>query len=134
MANVRGLPQILISQELSSILCLAPGLLPSEAWTLWGPSLKQQEIEGDCWSTLITSPSGLKLSPCQISEMWMPRDLYGKILSLSLGSLTPSSRTMVFNLIANPLGGIVVIWAFRIGTPPWLIYRGMDKPRLLIKS
>ena len=29
----------------------------------------------------------------------MPRDLFGKILSLDLGSLIPSSRTMVFSLI-----------------------------------
>ena len=41
-------------------------------------------------------------------------------ISLGLGSLTPSSQTMVFSLIVKPLGGTVVIWALRIGTPPRL--------------
>ena len=134
MTNVRSMPQIFISQGVSSINCLTLGLLPSGAWTLWGHSLKQQEIGGDCWSALITLPSGLKLSPCQILEMWTPRDLCGKILSLGLGSLTPSSQTMVFSLIAKPLGGTIVIWVLRIGTPPWLIHRGMDRSRLSIRS
>ena len=34
--------------------------------------------------------------------------LFGKILSLSLGSPISSSRTMAFSLIAKPSGGIVV--------------------------
>ena len=134
MTNVRDMPQIFINQGVSSIFCLAPGLLPSGAWKLWGLSLKQQEIRGGCWSALITSPSGLKLSPCQILEMWKPRDLCGKILSLGLGSLTPSSRTIVFNLIVRPSRDTIVIWALGIGTPPWLIHKGVDRPRLTIKS
>ena len=40
----------------------------------------------------------------------MPRDLFGKILSLGLGSLTHSSLIMDFSLIAKPSGGIVVTW------------------------
>ena len=64
----------------------------------------------------------------------MPRDLCGKILLLDLGSLVPSSLTMVFSLIVRPLRGIVVISALRIGTLPWLTHRGMDRPRLSIRS
>ena len=90
----------------------------SGAWTLWVISLKQQEIGDDYWSTLIILPSGLKLIPCQISEMWMSKGLCGKILSLGLGSFIPSSLTMVFSLIARPSGGTVVNWVLRIGTPP----------------
>ena len=116
-----------------SILCLASGLLSSGAWTLWGFSLKQREIGGGCWSALITSPSRMKLSPYQILEMWTLRNLCGKILSLSLGFLTPISQSMVFDLIAKPSGGTVVIWALRIGTPPQLIPKGMDRPRLSIR-
>ena len=60
----------------------------------------------------------------------MPRDSCGKILSLDLGFLILSSRTMVFNLIAKHSGGTVVTWALRIGIQLRLIPRGMDRPRL----
>jgi len=39
------------------------------------------------------------------------RNLFGRILSLGLESLMPSSRTTDCNLIARPSGGIVVTWA-----------------------
>ena len=63
-----------------------------------------------------------------------PRDLFGKILSLGLGSLIPLSRIMVFSLIARPLGGTVVTWELRIDIPPRFIPEGMDRPRLSIRS
>ena len=61
------------------------------------------------------------------------RNLFGRILSLGLESLIPSSRIMGFSLIAKPSAGTVVNWALRIGTSPRLILKGMDKPRLLIR-
>ena len=64
----------------------------------------------------------------------MPKDLCGKVLSLDLGSPIPSSRTMVFNLIEKLSGGTIVTWEFRIGIPPLLIHRGMDRLRLSIRS
>ena len=64
----------------------------------------------------------------------MPKDLFVKILSLGLGSLIPSSQTMVFSLIAKPSGGIVVTYVLRIGIPPQLIHRGIDRLRLPIKT
>ena len=64
----------------------------------------------------------------------MPRDLFGKKLSLGLGSLIHSSRIMDFNLIAKPSEGIVVTWKLRIGIPPRLTHEGMDKLGLLIRS
>ena len=63
----------------------------------------------------------------------MPRDLFGKILSLGLESLIHSSRTIVFSLIAKPSRGIAVTWALQISIPPRLIHRGMDRLRLLIR-
>ena len=66
--------------------------------------------------------------------MWIPRDLFGKILSLGLGSHIPLSLIMVFNLIAKLSGGIVVTWELRIDIPPQLILRGMGRPRLSTRS
>ena len=63
----------------------------------------------------------------------MPRDLSGKILSPSLGSLIPSSWTMGFNLTVRPSGDTIVTWALQIGILPWLIHRGMDRLRLSIR-
>ena len=53
----------------------------------------------------------------------MPRDLFGKILSLGLGSPIPSSRTMVFSLIAMPSRGTIMTWELQIGIPPSLSTR-----------
>ena len=103
-------------------------------WTLWSPSLRQHEIESGCWLALTTSPNGLKLSPCQISEIWTPRGLYGKILSRGLRSLIPSSRTMGFSLIAKLSEGTVVNWVSRIGTRLRPIHKRTNRPRLSIKS
>ena len=103
-------------------------------WTLWSPSLRQHEIEGGCWLASTTSPNGLKLSPCQISEIWTPRGLYGKILSRSLGSFIPSSRTMGFSLIAKLSKGTVVNWVSRISTRLRPIHKRTNRPRLSIKS
>ena len=64
----------------------------------------------------------------------MLRDLCGKILLLGLRSLIPLSRTMGFSLIVKPSRGTVVNWASRIGTQLWIIHKGMDRPRLLIRS
>ena len=64
----------------------------------------------------------------------MSRGLCGRILSLDLGFLTPSSQTMGFSLIAKLLEGTVVNWVSRIGTQFWLIHKGMDRLRLSIKS
>ena len=63
----------------------------------------------------------------------MPRDLFEKILSLGLGSLIPSSRTMAFSLMARLSRDTVVTWALRIGILSRLIQRGMDRLRLLIR-
>ena len=52
---------------------------------------KEVGIRDGCWSVRITSPSGLNLNYWQILGTWMSRDLFGKILSLSLGSPIPSS-------------------------------------------
>jgi len=75
----------------------------SNPWpfTQWG-------IRDGCWSAWITSPNELKLSHWKISRIWMPKDLFGKILSLGLESLVPSSQTMIFSLIAKLSGGTVV--------------------------
>ena len=37
-------------------------------------------------------------------------------------------------LIARPLGAIVMTWELRIGIPPQPIHKGMDKLRLSIRS
>ena len=60
--------------------------------------------------------------------------LCGRILSLDLRSLIPSTQTMRFNLIAKLSEGIVVIWVLEIDTQLWLTHKGMDRPGLLIKS
>ena len=134
MTSAKDLPQTFINQEESLILCPALNPLFNGPWILLDLSLKQQGIKCGCWSAQITSLSGLKLNHWQISGTWMPRDLFGKILSLGLGSLTPSSLIMVFSLIAKPLGGIVVTWELRIGIPLQLTHKGMDRPRLLTRS
>ena len=64
----------------------------------------------------------------------MLQDLFGKILLLDLASLTPSSRIMAFSLIARPLRGIVMTWELQIDISPWLTPKGMDRPRLSIRS
>ena len=57
-----------------------------------------------------------------------------KVLSLNLGFLIPSSQIMGFNLIAKLLGGTAASWVLRIGIQLQLTHRGMDRPRLLIRS
>ena len=64
----------------------------------------------------------------------MLKDLFGKILLLDLASFTPLSRIMAFSLIARPSGGTVVIWELQIDIPPRLTPKGMNKPRLSIRS
>ena len=64
----------------------------------------------------------------------MPSDLYGKILSLGLGSLIPLSRTMVFSLIAKPSGGTVVTWTLKVGIQHQPTHKEIDMLRLSIKS
>ena len=63
----------------------------------------------------------------------MQRDLFRKILSLDLESLIRSSQTMVFSLIARLSEGIAVTLALKIGTPPRLIHKGIERPRLSIR-
>ena len=63
----------------------------------------------------------------------MPRSLSGRISLPNLGSLIPSSRTMVFNLIARSLGDIVVAWELQTGIPLSPTPKKMDRPRLLIR-
>ena len=70
-----------------------------------------------CWSARATSPSGLKLNFWQISGMWIPRNLFGKILSHDSGSVIPSYQTMAFNSTANLLGDTIVILELQIGIP-----------------
>ena len=111
VTNARGLHQTFINQEESLTRYPALGLLPNGDWTLWVISLKRQGIKSLCWSTQITSQSGLKPSLWQISEMLMLRNLFGRILSLGLGSLIRSSRTIDCSLIVRPSGGIAAIWA-----------------------
>ena len=64
----------------------------------------------------------------------MPRSLFGKTLSPGLGSLTPSSWTMAFNLIVSPSGDTGVNWELQIDILPQLIPRGMDKLRRSTRS
>ena len=87
-----------------------------------------------CWSARTISQNGLKLSPWQISGMWMPKSLFGKILSPGSGSFVPSSRIMAFSLITNLSEDTAVTWELRINILPQLTPKGMDKPRLLTKS
>ena len=53
------------------------------------------------WSARITSPNGLKLNHWLILGMWMPRNFFEKILSLSLRSLIHSSWTTDCSLITR---------------------------------
>ena len=52
----------------------------------------------------------VELNPWQTLEMWTPKNLFGRILSLSLEFLIPLSQIMGFNLIVKPLGGTAAIW------------------------
>ena len=99
-----------------------------------GPFPKQQVTRNICWSAQTISLSGLKLNLWRTSEMWTLRNLFGKMLSLDLGSLTPSSWTMAFSLTTNPLGYIVVNWELRTYILPQSILKETDKPKLLIRS
>ena len=81
---------------------------PFAHWILLVPFSKQQVTRNICWSAQTISPSEVKLNLWRTSEMWTLRNLSGKTLSLDLGSLAPSSRTMAFNLTANRLDYIVV--------------------------
>ena len=60
----------------------------------------------------------------------MRRNLFGKTLSHGSGSFVPSSQAMTLNLIVNISGDTIVILVLRIGTPPQLISKEMDKLRL----
>ena len=133
MINVKDSHQTYTNQEESLIPYPALSRLHSGVWILLALSPKQQVTIDICWSTQTISPNGLKSSPWRTSERWMPRNLSGKTLSPGLRSLIPSSRTMDFNLIAKPLGDIIVIWKLRIGILPLLTPRGKVKPRLLTK-
>ena len=62
------------------------------------------------------------------------KSLSGKTLLLGSGSLTPSSRTMVFSSIVKLLGGTVANWELQIGILPQPTPRGMGKPKLLTRS
>ena len=99
-----------------------------------GPFLKQQVTRDICWSTQTISPNGLKPSPWQTSEMWTPRSLSGKTLSLDSRSFIPSSRIMVFSLTVNLLGDTAVNWELRTNILLQPILKEMDKSRLLIRS
>ena len=134
MTNVKGSLPTFISKGAFLILCLVSGLLLNGVWTLWDPSPKQQETGDGFWSTLITLPSELKLSHWQALGTWMPKGFYGRTSSLGLIFLIPSSKTTDFSLIARLLEGTIVNWVSQIGIPLSLIPRGMNKPRLLIRS
>ena len=64
----------------------------------------------------------------------MPRDFFGRILLLDLGSLILLFQIMTFNLIVRPSEGTVLTLELRIGIAPRLTPKGMDKLRLLIRS
>jgi len=64
----------------------------------------------------------------------MPKDLSGKIFSHDLESPIPASQIMDFNLIVKPSGDTVAIWEKRISILLQLIHKGMDRPRLSIRS
>ena len=118
----------------SLIPYLVLSLLYSGVQILSVPFPKQQVTRNICWSAQTISPSGLKLNLWRTSEMWTLRNLFGKMLSLDLGSLTPSSWTMAFSLTTNPLGYIVVNWELRTYILPQSILKETDKPKLLIRS
>ena len=63
----------------------------------------------------------------------MQRGSCGKILSLDLGFLIPSSRKMGFNLTANLSGGTAVNWVLRIDIQLRPIHKGIDSSRLSIR-
>ena len=111
MTNVKDLPQTFTNLEGSLILCPVLGLSLNGVWTLYGLSLRQQKIKDIYWSTRIISPNGFKRNHWQISETWMPRNLFGRILSLDLKSLIHLSRTMDFSSTVKPFGDIAETWA-----------------------
>ena len=106
--NAKNLHQTCTNQEESLIPYPTLGHLLNGPSTFLALSLRQQGTRGICWSTRTTSLNELKLSPWQISGMWMPRNLFGKILSHGSGSFVPSSQTMAFSLIVNLSRDIVV--------------------------
>ena len=112
------------------ILFLVPDPLHNGDWILWDLSLKQQGTRNGFWLALIISPNGLKLSLWQTSGMWMLRDLCGGILSLDLGFLTPSSRTIGFSFITRLSGDTVATWALRTDIQLLLIPREIGRLRL----
>ena len=93
VTNAKDLHQTFTNREQSSVLFPALGHLLNGIWILQVLSLRQQEIRCICWSAQTISPSGLKPSHQQISQIWMLRNLFGKTSSLDLRSLIPSSRT-----------------------------------------
>ena len=134
MTNAKDLPQTFTNQGELSTLYPTLGHLLNGAWTSWAFSLRHQGIRDICWSIQITSPSGLKLNHWQISGTWMPRDLFGRTLSLGSGSFISSSRTMAFSLIARLSGDTIMTMGLQIDIPTRLIHKGMDKQRLSIRS
>ena len=116
--NVKDSHQTYANQEESLILYPALGHLHSEAWILLALSPKQQVTRDICWSAQTISPNGLKPSPWRALEMWTPKNLFGKILSLGSRSLILSFQKMDFNLIAKPSWDTAVIWELRIGFLP----------------
>ena len=134
MINAKNSHPIYTNRGESLIPYLVIGLLHSEVWMLLVLFPKQQVTRNICWSAQTISPSGLKLNLWRTSEMWTLRNLSGKTLLLDLGSLTPSSQTMAFNLIANRLDYVVVNWELRTYILPQPILKETDKPRLLIRS
>ena len=134
MISVKDLHQTYTNQEESLIPYPALGHLHSGAWILLSLSPKQHETRDICWSTQTISLNGLKLSLWRISEMWMPRILFGKTSLLGSRSFIPSSRTMDFSSIVNPSRDTTVNWELRTDIPLRPTPRGMDKLRLLIRS
>ena len=132
--NAKDSPQTYTNQNESLIPYLALGHLPNGARILSVLSPKQQGRKGIYWSARTISPNGQKQNPWRISKTLMPKSFSGKTSSPSSRSLVLSSRTMGFNLLANPSRDIAVIWGLRIGTPPQLTPREMVKPKLLTKS
>ena len=115
---VRGLRQTYINQEGSSIHCLDLGQLLNGAWISSGPFPRQQGTKDICSSALTTLLNRLKLNLYRTSEIWTPKSSSEKILLPDSGSLTPSSRTMVFSLIVRPSGGTVANWESLIDILP----------------
>ena len=134
MINTKDSHPIYTNRGESLIPYLVLGLLHSEIWILLVLFPKQQVTRNICWSAQTISPSEVKLNLWRTSEMWTLRNLSGKTLSLDLGSFTPSSRTMAFNLTSNRLDYIVVNWELRTDILPQPILKETDKPRLLIRS